>query len=61
MYNTNLARILPKQVYSPCIMDWTVLNTLVYGDVIEDMSEIKVYEMGGDQELFTFEAWRRAF
>ncbi|GJR99014.1 hypothetical protein Tco_0315523 [Tanacetum coccineum] len=60
-YNTNLARILPKQVYLPCIVDWTMLNTLVCGDVIEDMSEIKVYEMGGDQKLFTFEAWRRAF
>ncbi|GJZ57281.1 DNA-directed DNA polymerase [Tanacetum coccineum] len=40
-YNTNLARILSKQVYSPCIVDWTVLNTLGRGDTIEEMPEIK--------------------
>nr|GEW14882.1 hypothetical protein [Tanacetum cinerariifolium] len=60
-YNTNLARILPKKVYSPCIMDWTVLNTLGYGDTIGEMLEIKVNEIGGDEILFTSEAWRRAF
>ncbi|GKA14349.1 hypothetical protein Tco_0693995 [Tanacetum coccineum] len=49
MYNTNLARILPKQVYSPSIIDWTVLNTLGCGDVIEEMLKIKVYEMEGDE------------
>ncbi|GJW00824.1 hypothetical protein Tco_1556075 [Tanacetum coccineum] len=32
-----------------------------YGDTIEEMLEIKVYEMGGDEEIFTFEAWRCAF
>ncbi|GKB26333.1 hypothetical protein Tco_0865734 [Tanacetum coccineum] len=30
-------------------------------DVIEEMLEIKVYEMGGDEVLFTSKAWRRAF
>nr|GFC69654.1 hypothetical protein [Tanacetum cinerariifolium] len=60
-YNTNLARILPKKVYSPCIMDWTMLNTLGYGDTIGEMLEIKVNEIGGDEILFTSEAWRRAF
>ncbi|GKD27806.1 hypothetical protein Tco_1234020 [Tanacetum coccineum] len=60
-YNTNLARILPKQVYSPCIVDWTMLNTLGRGDTIEEMPEIKVNEMGADEILFTSEAWRRAF
>ncbi|GJZ54585.1 hypothetical protein Tco_0609470 [Tanacetum coccineum] len=40
-YNTNLTRILPKQVYSPCIVDWTVLNTLGCGDTIKEMLEIK--------------------
>ncbi|GKD07718.1 hypothetical protein Tco_1187403 [Tanacetum coccineum] len=28
---------------------------------IEEILEIKVYEMGGDEEIFTFEAWRRDF
>nr|GEW55198.1 hypothetical protein [Tanacetum cinerariifolium] len=38
-----------------------VLNTLGCGDVIEEMLEIKVYEIGGDEVLFTSEAWRCAF
>ncbi|GJV28898.1 hypothetical protein Tco_1385346 [Tanacetum coccineum] len=29
-------------------------------EVIEEMLEIKVYEMGGDEDIFTSEAWRRA-
>ncbi|GKD30318.1 hypothetical protein Tco_1241096 [Tanacetum coccineum] len=49
------------QVYSPSIVDWTVLNTLGCGDEIEEMLEFKVYEMGGKEVLFTFEAWRHAF
>ncbi|GJS73928.1 hypothetical protein Tco_0706769 [Tanacetum coccineum] len=28
---------------------------------IEEILEIKVYEMGGDEEIFTFEPWRRDF
>ncbi|GJS67960.1 hypothetical protein Tco_0682525 [Tanacetum coccineum] len=28
---------------------------------IEEMLEIKVYKIGGQQEIFTFEAWRRLF
>ncbi|GJY51943.1 hypothetical protein Tco_0442790 [Tanacetum coccineum] len=28
---------------------------------IEAMLEIKVYKMGGEEEIFSFEAWRRAF
>nr|GFC73111.1 hypothetical protein [Tanacetum cinerariifolium] len=35
--------------------------TLGCGDEIEEMLEIKVYEMGGDEVLFTSEAWRHAF
>ncbi|GKC34642.1 hypothetical protein Tco_1047026 [Tanacetum coccineum] len=31
------------------------------GDTIEEMLEIKVYEVGRDEEIFTSEAWRRAF
>nr|GEV49269.1 hypothetical protein [Tanacetum cinerariifolium] len=38
-----------------------MFNTLGCGDVIEDILEIKVYEMGGEEVLFTSEAWRRAF
>ncbi|GJY40049.1 hypothetical protein Tco_0427319 [Tanacetum coccineum] len=50
-YNTNLARLLPKQIYSPIIVDWEVLNNMGCAEVIEEMLEIKVYEMGGDEEI----------
>nr|GEX21337.1 hypothetical protein [Tanacetum cinerariifolium] len=60
-YNTSLAGILPKQVYSHFIMDWTVLNTLGYGNAIEDMLEVRVNEMGSDELLFMSNTWRRAF
>ncbi|GJV74591.1 hypothetical protein Tco_1506175 [Tanacetum coccineum] len=58
-YNTNLERLLPKQIYASCIIDWGVLNNM--NDTIEEMLEIKVYEIGGDEEIFISEAWRRAF
>ncbi|GKG01788.1 hypothetical protein Tco_0306493 [Tanacetum coccineum] len=60
-YNTNLARLITKQIYSLCIVDWNVLNTLVCAESIEEMLKIKIVEMGGQEEIFTFEAWRRAF
>ncbi|GKC58761.1 hypothetical protein Tco_1086359 [Tanacetum coccineum] len=49
-YNTNLARLLPKQIYSPVIMDWGVLNSMGRAEEIEAMLEIKVYKMGGQEE-----------
>ncbi|GJT20089.1 hypothetical protein Tco_0878795 [Tanacetum coccineum] len=60
-YNIVLARLISKQIYSPCIMDWTILNTLGCVETIEEMIEIKVVEMGGNEEIFTYEDWRRAF
>ncbi|GKA11368.1 hypothetical protein Tco_0690801 [Tanacetum coccineum] len=48
-------------ICSPCIVDWNVLNTLGCAEAIEEMLKIKVYEMGGKEEIFTSEAWRRAF
>ncbi|GJR46000.1 hypothetical protein Tco_1314103 [Tanacetum coccineum] len=60
-YNTNLARLLPKQIYKPCIVYWGLLNNMGYAEEIEEMLETKVYEMGGDEELFTSDAWRRVF
>ncbi|GKB08100.1 hypothetical protein Tco_0836384, partial [Tanacetum coccineum] len=55
-YNTNLARLITKQIYSPCIVDWTILNTLGCAKAIEEMLEIKIVEMGGQDETFTSEA-----
>ncbi|GJR70973.1 retrotransposon ORF1 [Tanacetum coccineum] len=60
-YNTKLARLLPKQIYLTVIVEWEVLNNMGCAEAIEKMLEIKVYETGGDEEVFTFEAWRRAF
>ncbi|GKB88948.1 hypothetical protein Tco_0961220 [Tanacetum coccineum] len=38
-----------------------LLNNMGCAETIEEMLEIKVYEMGGDEEIFTYEAWRHAF
>ncbi|GJZ29642.1 hypothetical protein Tco_0574289 [Tanacetum coccineum] len=40
--------------------DWNILNTLGCDNDIEDMLEVRVNEMGSDEVLFTFEAWKRA-
>ncbi|GJZ82008.1 hypothetical protein Tco_0647002 [Tanacetum coccineum] len=32
-----------------------------YAEEIEEMLEIKVYEIGGHQEIFTSKVWRRLF
>nr|GEV79680.1 hypothetical protein [Tanacetum cinerariifolium] len=58
-YNTNLAWLITKQIYSPCVIDWNVLNTLGYAETIEEMLEIKIVEIGGQDEIFTSMAWRR--
>ncbi|GKD21778.1 hypothetical protein Tco_1223481, partial [Tanacetum coccineum] len=60
-YNTYLAGNLSKQIYSPFIVDWNVLNTLGCGNAIEDMLKVRVNEMGSNEVLFTSEAWKRAF
>ncbi|GJZ14654.1 putative ribonuclease H-like domain-containing protein [Tanacetum coccineum] len=39
----------------------SVLNGMGCGDVIEEMLEIKVYEMRGEDEILTSKAWRHAF
>ncbi|GJU47368.1 hypothetical protein Tco_1204634 [Tanacetum coccineum] len=38
-----------------------VQNNMGCAEEIEDILEIKVYEMRGDEEIFTSEAWRRSF
>ncbi|GJW60043.1 hypothetical protein Tco_0109378, partial [Tanacetum coccineum] len=40
---------------------WNVLNALGCDNVIEDMLEVRVNEMGSDEVLFTSDAWKRAF
>ena len=60
-YNGVLTRLVTKDIYSPCIVDWSVLNTLGCGEEIEEMLEIRLIEAGGDEDLFVSEAWKRAF
>ncbi|GJV69650.1 hypothetical protein Tco_1485159 [Tanacetum coccineum] len=52
-YNTNLARLLPKQIYSPIIMDWDVLNNMGCAEEIEAMLEMKFDEVVTNDELMT--------
>ncbi|GJS60751.1 hypothetical protein Tco_0655535 [Tanacetum coccineum] len=60
-YNTKLAHLLMKQIYSSCIVDWRVLNKISCAEEIENMLEIKVYEAGSREEIFNSEAYRRVF
>ncbi|GJW22498.1 hypothetical protein Tco_0033120 [Tanacetum coccineum] len=60
-YNTKLAYLISKQIYSPIIVDWRVLNKMGCAEEIENMLEIKVYEAGSQEKIFSSEAWRRAF
>ncbi|GJR79427.1 hypothetical protein Tco_0150212 [Tanacetum coccineum] len=60
-YNTKLAYLLPKQIYSVIIVDWRVLNKMGCTKEIENMLEIKVYEAGSQEEIFSSQAWRRVF
>ncbi|GKE08828.1 hypothetical protein Tco_1412379, partial [Tanacetum coccineum] len=38
-----------------------MLNNMGCSEEIEAMLEIELYEMGGKEEIFSFEVWRRAF
>ncbi|GKB35940.1 hypothetical protein Tco_0880882 [Tanacetum coccineum] len=60
-YNTRLAYLLPRPIYSLCIVSWEVLNNMGCAEEIENMLEIKVYEAGSQEEIFSSEAWRRVF
>nr|GEW49130.1 hypothetical protein [Tanacetum cinerariifolium] len=60
-YNTRLAQLLPRHIYSPCIINWDVLNQMGCDGEIDDMLSIRVHEAGSDKEIFTYVAWIRAF
>ncbi|GJR52150.1 hypothetical protein Tco_1402671 [Tanacetum coccineum] len=36
-YNTKLAQLLPRLIYSPCVVDWNVLNQMSYGEAIDEI------------------------
>ncbi|GKA02710.1 hypothetical protein Tco_0675491 [Tanacetum coccineum] len=60
-YNTTLAQLLPRLIYSPCVVDWNMLNQMAYGEEIDEMLTIKLCMAGTNEEIFTSEAWTNAF
>ncbi|GJU48096.1 hypothetical protein Tco_1217651 [Tanacetum coccineum] len=60
-YNTRLAYLLPRLIYSLCVVDWNVLNQMGYGEAIDEMFTIKLCVTGTNEEIFTSEAWTNAF
>ncbi|GJX48995.1 hypothetical protein Tco_0275840 [Tanacetum coccineum] len=60
-YNTKLANLHPSHIYSPCVVNWDVLNGMGCDGEIDDMLRIKLCEAESNEEIFTFVAWIRAF
>ncbi|GKB87796.1 hypothetical protein Tco_0960068, partial [Tanacetum coccineum] len=60
-YNTKLANLLPRHVYSPYVMNWDILNRMGCDGEIDDMLRIKLREAESNEEIFTSMAWIRAF
>ncbi|GJV56479.1 ribonuclease H-like domain-containing protein [Tanacetum coccineum] len=60
-YNTRLAQLLPRHIYSPCVVNWAVLNRMGCDGEIDDMLRIRLRKAGSDEEIFTLVAWIRAF
>ncbi|GKD05472.1 hypothetical protein Tco_1180446 [Tanacetum coccineum] len=60
-YNTKLAQLLPRHIYSPCVVNWDMLKRMGYDGEIDDMLRIRLREVGSDEEMFTLVAWIRAF
>ncbi|GJR05011.1 hypothetical protein Tco_0527995 [Tanacetum coccineum] len=60
-YNTRLTQLLPRHIYSPCIINWDVLNRMGCDGEIDDILRIRLREAGSDEEIFTLVAWIRAF
>ncbi|GJU60023.1 hypothetical protein Tco_1237789 [Tanacetum coccineum] len=49
-YNTRLAQLLPRYIYSPCIVNWDVLNQMGCDGEIDDMLRIRVREAKSEEE-----------
>ncbi|GJW35089.1 hypothetical protein Tco_0058009 [Tanacetum coccineum] len=60
-YNSRLATLLPKLIYSPQIVDWQLLHKIGCGDEIDQMLKINLKEAQYDEEIFFSVAWVRAF
>ncbi|GJU69859.1 hypothetical protein Tco_1256118 [Tanacetum coccineum] len=60
-YNSRLATLLPKLIYSPQIVDWQLLHKIGCGDEIDQMLKISLKEAQSEEEIFFSVAWVRAF
>nr|GEX14563.1 hypothetical protein [Tanacetum cinerariifolium] len=60
-YNTRLAQLLPRHIYSPCVVNWDVLNRMGCDGEIDDMLRIMLRKARSDEKIFTLVAWIRAF
>nr|GEV22224.1 hypothetical protein [Tanacetum cinerariifolium]GEY21874.1 hypothetical protein [Tanacetum cinerariifolium]GEY21882.1 hypothetical protein [Tanacetum cinerariifolium] len=60
-YNTRLATLLLKLIYSPHIMDWKLLHKIGCGEKIDHMLKICLKEAQSNEEIFFSEDWVRAF
>ncbi|GKB66423.1 hypothetical protein Tco_0927835, partial [Tanacetum coccineum] len=60
-YNTRLAQLLSRHIYSSCIMNWDVRNIMGCDGEIDDMLRIRVREAKSDEEIFILVVWIRAF
>ncbi|GJU52446.1 retrotransposon ORF1 [Tanacetum coccineum] len=53
-YNTKLENLLPRHVYSPCVVNWDILNGMGCDGEIDDMLRIKLREAESNEEIFTY-------
>nr|GEW26346.1 hypothetical protein [Tanacetum cinerariifolium] len=60
-YNPRLASLIPRHIYSPCVVNWDVLNKMGCDEEIDDMLRISLREAGSGEEIFTSITWIRAF
>nr|GEV61174.1 hypothetical protein [Tanacetum cinerariifolium] len=60
-FNTRLAQLLPRHVYSSCVVNWHVLNKMGCDGEIDDMLRIRLREAESNEEISTSVAWIRAF
>ncbi|GJY03931.1 pescadillo [Tanacetum coccineum] len=51
LYNTRLGPNASRTIYSPCIVNWDVLNQMGYDGEIDDMLRIRVRKDASEEEL----------
>ncbi|GJS12269.1 hypothetical protein Tco_0369065 [Tanacetum coccineum] len=60
-YNSRLATLLSKLIYSPHIVDWQLLHKIGCRDEIDQMLKISLKEAQTEEDVFFFVACVRAF